>query len=149
MMSIVMMIYESITTDHGVSYLCEPPKSFEYVVPVRRSNIAARSEANVPTGSLWWIWMLFSDCRYLLARMYVASRSSIFGVRLIRPGGLLYALCTSWPLFGFEETVEGGELDPLPEGYTPQLRALIERCMAVDPRARPNALEVLCEAMSL
>ena len=82
----------------------------------------------------------------IFSHLNVCLSSIFYDLGLIHEG-FLYALCTSWPPFGLVE--EGGELDPLPEGCSPQLRALIERCMAVDPRARPNALEVLCEAISL
>ena len=51
--------------------------TYGYAAPVRRPNIATQNEANVPKGSLWWIWMLSSGCRYLLTWMYVCRRPSV------------------------------------------------------------------------
>ena len=66
-------------------------------------------------------------------------------MRLTR-GGLLYVLCTS--SFPYS-SVNDDKLDPLPNGYSQQLRGLIERCLNLDPNARPDALELLRETMTV
>jgi serine/threonine protein kinase len=64
-------------------------------------------------------------------------------------GCIIYELCQLSPPFNAKtqwsliDKIKQGAYQPIPKQYSPELRAVIEMCLQVDPRQRPDTAELL------